>query len=345
MTADRVVNPATGEVLAEVPRTDSAGVHAAVASARAAFDEWRSVPPADRSAALWALADLVAADAADLAEMESRNAGKPIAATPEEIDFSVDNMRFLAGAARCLTGPAAGEYVAGATSMVRREPIGVVGAIAPWNYPLMMAVWKLAPAIAAGCPVVLKPSGLTPLTTLRLAELAGKALPPGVFTVVTGDGSVGAALAGHPDVDMVSVTGSVATGRSVATAAAATLKRLHLELGGNAPAVVLDDADVGAVATAVRTAGYGNAGQDCTAACRVIATAAVCDEVVQAVTAAAGSLVVGDPRDAATEIGPLISLAQRERVRGFVTRARNAGAVVTTGAGRSTAPVPSSSPR
>ncbi len=331
MTADRVVNPATGEVLAEVPRTDSAGVHAAVASARAAFDEWRSVPPADRSAALWALADLVAADAADLAEMESRNAGKPIAATPEEIDFSVDNMRFLAGAARCLTGPAAGEYVAGATSMVRREPIGVVGAIAPWNYPLMMAVWKLAPAIAAGCPVVLKPSGLTPLTTLRLAELAGKALPPGVFTVVTGDGSVGAALAGHPDVDMVSVTGSVATGRSVATAAAATLKRLHLELGGKAPAVVLDDADVGAVAAAVRTAGYGNAGQDCTAACRVIATAAVYDEVVQAVTAAAGSLVVGDPRDAATELGPLISLAQRERVRGFVTRARNAGAVVTTG--------------
>ncbi len=220
-----------------------------------------------------ALADLVAADAGELAEMESRNAGKPIAATPEEIDFSVDNMRFLAGAARCLTGPAAGEYVAGATSMVRREPVGVVGAIAPWNYPLMMAVWKLAPAIAAGCPVVLKPSELTPLTTLRLAELAGKVLPPGVFTVITGDGSVGAALAAHPDVDMVSVTGSVATGRSVATAAAATLKRLHLELGGKAPVVVFDDADVGAVAAAVRSAGYGNAGQDCTAACRVIATA------------------------------------------------------------------------
>ncbi len=178
VTTDRVVNPATGEVLAEVPRTDSAGVDAAVTSARAAFDGWRSATPAERSAALVGARRPRGGRADELAEMESRNAGKPIAATPEEIDFSVDNLRFLAGAARCLTGPAAGEYVAGATSMVRREPVGVVGAIAPWNYPLMMAVWKLAPAIAAGCPVVLKPSELTPLTTLRLAELAGKVLPP-----------------------------------------------------------------------------------------------------------------------------------------------------------------------
>ena len=197
----------------------------------------------------------MAADAGTLADLESRNVGKPIAATPEEIDFCVDNLRFLAGAARCLTAPAAGEYVDGATSMVRREPVGVVGAIAPWNYPLMMAVWKLAPAIAAGCTVVLKPSELTPLTTIRLAELAAKVLPPGVFTVITGDGAVGAALAAHPDVDMVSVTGSVATGRSVAAAAAATLKRLHLELGGKAPVVVFDDADVAAVAAAVALGG------------------------------------------------------------------------------------------
>jgi acyl-CoA reductase-like NAD-dependent aldehyde dehydrogenase len=215
--------------------------------------------------------------------------------------------------------------------MVRREPVGVVAAITPWNYPLMMAVWKLGPAIAAGCTVVLKPSELTPLSTLRLAGLAARALPPGVLTVVTGDGRLGAGLAGHPGVDMVSVTGSVRTGRAVAAAAAGTLKRLHLELGGKAPVVVFDDADVEAVATAVRAAGYGNAGQDCTAACRVIATPGVYDRVVDAVTGAAASLVVGDPRDPATELGPLVSRTHRDRVAGFVSRAVSAGATATTG--------------
>jgi acyl-CoA reductase-like NAD-dependent aldehyde dehydrogenase len=263
--------------------------------------------------------------------LESRNVGKPIAATPDEIDFSVDNLRFFAGAARCLTGPAAGEYVDGATSMVRREPVGVVAAIAPWNYPLMMAVWKFGPAIAAGCTVVLKPSELTPLSTLRLGELAAKALPPGVLTVVTGGGELGATLSAHPGVDMVSVTGSVRTGRAVAAAAAPTLKRLHLELGGKAPVVVFDDADVDAVAASVRAAGYGNAGQDCTAACRVIATPRVYDAVVDAVTAAASSLTVGDSRDPATELGPLVSDAQRGRVAGFVARALSDGATATTG--------------
>jgi 1-pyrroline dehydrogenase len=326
---DRVVDPATGETIAEVPRTTD--LDAAVDGARAAFEDWRRRTPAERSAAVLHLADLVAADAAGLVDVESRNVGKPVAATPEEIDFSVDNLRFFAGAARCLTGPATGEYVEGATSMVRREPVGVVGAITPWNYPLMMAVWKLGPAVAAGCTVVLKPSELTPLSTLRLADLAAKALPPGVFTVVTGDGGLGAALAGHPGVDLVSVTGSVRTGRAVATAAAPTLKRLHLELGGKAPVVVFDDADVAAVAAGVRAAGYGNAGQDCTAACRVIATPGVYATVVDAVTAAAGSLVVGDPRDTGTELGPLVSRTQRERVAGFVSRALHAGAVATTG--------------
>jgi len=328
---DRVVDPATGETLAEVPRTDAAGAGAAIAAARAAFEDWRRRPPAERAAALHELANLLTAEAAPLAELESRNVGKPIAATPDEIDFSVDNLRFFAGAARCLTGPAAGEYVDGATSMVRREPVGVVAAIAPWNYPLMMAVWKFGPAIAAGCTVVLKPSELTPLSTLRLGELAAKALPPGVLTVVTGGGELGATLSAHPGVDMVSVTGSVRTGRAVAAAAAPTLKRLHLELGGKAPVVVFDDADVDAVAASVRTAGYGNAGQDCTAACRVIATPRVYDAVVDAVTAAASSLTVGDPRDPATELGPLVSDAQRGRVAGFVARALSDGATATTG--------------
>ena len=338
MTLDPVVDPASGEVIAEVRRTDQDGVDTAVCAARAAFEGWRRTTPAQRAEALLDLAAAVAADVTTLTDLESRNVGKPIAATPEEIDFSVDNLRFLAGAARCLTGPVAGEYIAGATSMVRREPVGVVGAIVPWNYPLMMAVWKLGPAIAAGCSVVLKPSELTPLTALRLAELAEPILPRGVLTVITGGGAVGMALAAHPDVDMVSLTGSVSTGRSVAASAAATLKRLHLELGGKAPVVVFDDASVSAVAAAVRYAGYGNCGQDCTAACRVIATPGVYDDVVAALTAAAESLVVGDPRDAATEMGPLVSLAQRTRVHGYVRRARLAGAHTTTGGGFVTGP-------
>jgi 1-pyrroline dehydrogenase len=329
--ADPAFDPSTGELLVEVPRSSPEDVDRAVAAARRAFTGWRALTPAERAAKIGELADALAADIENLTELESRNAGKPVAAVPEEIEYCADNLRFLAGAARVMPAPAAGEYVPGATSFVRREPVGVVGAIAPWNYPLMMAVWKLAPAVAAGCTVVLKPSELTPLSTLRLAELAAGILPPGVLNVVTGDGPVGARLAAHPGVDMVSVTGSVGTGRRVAAAAAPTLKRLHLELGGKAPVVVLDDADVEALAAAVRFAGFGNAGQDCTAACRVIATPGVHDRVVEAVTAAAASLRTGPTGGAATELGPVISPAQRERVAGFVDRAVKAGATVTTG--------------
>ncbi len=331
---DPVVDPATGETYESVPRTSVQELDDVVASARTAFETWRRTTPQHRSEALHGLADLVAADRDQLTDLESRNVGKPLAATPEEIDFCVDNLRFLAGAARLQDGLAAGEYVEGCTSMIRREPVGVVGAIAPWNYPLMMAVWKIAPAIAAGCPVVLKPSQLTPLSTMRLAELAAQVLPSGVLSVVTGEGSVGAALAAHPGIDMVSVTGSVATGQAVAAAAAPTLKRLHLELGGKAPVVVLDDADVDAVAAAVRSAGYGNAGQDCTAACRVVATERVHDQVLEAITEAASSLKLGPPEEDGVELGPLVSTAQRDRVAGFVEHATAAGARVTTGGAR-----------
>jgi len=322
--SDPAHDPSTGELLAE-------DVDRAVAAARRAFAGWRALTPAERTERIGELADALVTDIGTLSALESRNAGKPIAAVPEEVEYCADNLRFLAGAARLMTAPAAGEYVPGATSFVRREPVGVVGAIAPWNYPLMMAVWKLAPAIAAGCTVVLKPSELTPLSTLRLAELAAGILPPGVLNVVTGDGPVGAQLAAHPGVDMVSVTGSVGTGRRVAAAAAPTLKRLHLELGGKAPVVVLDDADVEGLAAAVRIAGFGNAGQDCTAACRIIATPGVHGRVVDAVTAAAASLRMGPTGDAGTELGPVVSPAQRDRVAGFVERAVKAGADVTTG--------------
>ena len=329
--SDPAHDPSTGELLAEVPRSSPEDVDRAVAAARRAFAGWRALTPAERAERIGELADALVADIGTLSALESRNAGKPIAAVPEEVEYCADNLRFLAGAARLMTAPAAGEYVPGATSFVRREPVGVVGAIAPWNYPLMMAVWKLAPAIAAGCTVVLKPSELTPLSTLRLAELAAGILPPGVLNVVTGDGPVGAQLAAHPGVDRVSVTGSVGTGRRVAAAAAPTLKRLHLELGGKAPVVVLDDADVEGLAAAVRIAGFGNAGQDCTAACRIIATPGVHGRVVDAVTAAAASLRMGPTGDAGTELGPVVSPAQRDRVAGFVERAVKAGADVTTG--------------
>ncbi|MEV6107533.1 aminobutyraldehyde dehydrogenase [Streptomyces sp. NPDC051940] len=329
--ADPARDPSTGTVLAEVPRSSPADVDRAVAAARRAFPGWRALTPADRAARLNALADALQSHAKAFAEAESANAGKPIAAVPEEIDYCADNIRFLAGAARSLQAPAAGEYVEGATSFVRREPVGVVAAIAPWNYPLMMAVWKFAPALAVGCTVVLKPSELTPLSTLALAALAAELLPPGVLNVVTGDGPVGAQLAAHPDVAMISLTGSVATGRKVAAAAAPGLKRLHLELGGKAPVVVLDDADVEALAASLRIASFGNAGQDCTAACRVIATPAVYGRVVEALTEVADSLRTGPTDDPATELGPLISTAQRDRVAGFVGRAVAAGASVTAG--------------
>lgn len=326
-----VIDPASGDTLDEVPRGDAAAVDAAVVAATTAFPSWAAVSPGERSAALLALADAVEANAEALGRLESRNVGKPVAAVPEELAFAVDNLRFFAGGARLLEGRATGEYLTGYTSMLRRDPVGVVAAITPWNYPLMMAVWKLGPALAAGCTVVLKPSELTPFTTLKLAEMAADIFPPGVVNIVLGDGTTGATLVDHPGVDMVSLTGSVPTGKKIAEAASRSLKRVHLELGGKAPVVVLDDADIDAVVAGVRLAGYVNAGQDCTAAARVIAGTRVHDHVVEALTEAASSLTLGDPGDEATELGPLVSQRQRERVAGFVERALAGGARATTG--------------
>ena len=260
-----VLNPATGESIAEVPVATADAVDQAVATARGAFGTWSNTTPAERQEALLKLADAVEAHADELAELESRNAGKPLAAVQaDELPAAVDNLRFFAGAARCMEGKAAGEYLEGYTSMIRREPVGVVGQIAPWNYPLLMAIWKIGPALATGNTIVLKPAETTPLTTLRLAELANEILPEGVLNVVTGAGETGQRLVTHPDVDMVSLTGSVETGKWIARAAADTLKRVHLELGGKAPVVVFDDADLEAVAEGIAGAGYYNAGQDCT---------------------------------------------------------------------------------
>jgi 1-pyrroline dehydrogenase len=329
---DAVTDPATGETIAEVASSSSADADRAVEAATAAFPGWAATTPGERASALWRLADRMEEHAEELGTLESRNVGKPIAAVPEEIEFVIDNLRFFAAAARTATAQAAGEYMAGYTSILRREPLGVVASIAPWNYPLMMAVWKIGPALATGNTVVLKPSELTPLTALRLAELASDLLPPGVLNVVTGQGeSAGAALSGHPDVAIVSLTGEVTTGKAVMRAAADSLKRVHLELGGKAPVVVFDDADLEAAIAAVRLFGYFNAGQDCTASTRVIAGPRVYGDLVDGIAEAASSLVMGSPADEATELGPLVSSDQRERVAGFVDRAVSAGARVVTG--------------
>ena len=291
-----VLNPATGESIAEVPVATADTVDRAVATARGAFGTWSNTTPAERQEALLKLADAVEAHADELAELESRNVGKPLAAVKaDEMPAGVDNLRFFAGAARCLEGKAAGEYLEGYTSMIRREPVGVVGQIAPWNYPLLMAIWKIGPALAAGNTIVLKPAETTPMTTLRLGELANEILPEGVLNVVTGAGETGQRLVAHPDVDMVSLTGSVETGKWIARAAADTLKRVHLELGGKAPVVVFDDADLEAVATGIAGAGYYNAGQDCTAATRVLVSDRMHDDVVEALAEQARGLAWGTP--------------------------------------------------
>jgi len=326
-----VIDPATGQSIASVGSVSPDQLDAAVDAAAAAFPAWSGVSPAERSAALLAMAQAIENNEAAFSSLESLNVGKPISGVPEEIGFAVDNLRFFAGAARMLEGRASGEYLTGYTSMLRRDAVGVVGSITPWNYPLMMAIWKLGPALAAGCTVVLKPSELTPLSSLKLATLLGDILPPGVCNVVTGGGEVGAALVRHPGVDMISLTGSVPTGKDIATAAAASLKRVHLELGGKAPVVVFDDADLETVVGAVRLAGFINAGQDCTAACRVVAGPRIADDVTDALREAAASLVLGDPGHEATELGPLISAAQRDRVVGYVDRAVASGATVATG--------------
>ena len=330
-----LIDPATGEAFDHTAAGTVDDVDEAVAAARAAFPAWSASTPADRSAALLALADQIEDDAGALAALESLNVGKPIGAAAEEIPAAVDNLRFFAGAARCLEGRAAGEYLEGYTSFLRRDPLGVVAAIAPWNYPLMMAIWKIGPALATGNTVVLKPSELTPLTALRLAELADDILPPGVLTVLPGWGeTTGAALVTHPSVAMVTLTGEVSTGQAVARAAAASLKRTHLELGGKAPVLVFDDADIPAAVEGIKVAGYYNAGQDCTAACRVLAGPRVHDDLVAGLADAAASLAIGDPRDEDTELGPLVSAEQHERVVGFVDRARAAGREVVTGGSR-----------
>jgi 1-pyrroline dehydrogenase len=328
-----VVNPATEEVIAEVPKGDASDVDRAVAAAREAFEAWSLTTPAERSNALHKLADAIAGDAENLSRLESANVGKPKGVADFDVEFTVDNIRFFAGAARVVEGKAAGEYVSTHTSMLRREPAGVVGQVAPWNYPLMMAVWKLCPALAAGCTVVLKPSSSTPLTAIRLAELAADMFPKGVLNVVTGPGKVvGGRLVSHPQVDMVSLTGDTATGKEIAASAAQTVKRVHLELGGKAPVLVFDDADLEAVTEAVKLAGYFNTGQDCTSATRIIARDKVYDDLLGHLVPAVDSITFGNPADDPDlDMGPLVSRSQQERVIGFVDRARGYGAQVPAG--------------
>ncbi len=328
-----VLNPSTGETIAEVPRGTQADVDRAVEAAKAALPEWLETTPGERAEALLKIADAVEEHGDELAELESQNVGKPLSYAKDEIPVCADNIRFFAGAARLLEGKSAGEYMRGYTSMLRREPLGIVGGIAPWNYPLMMAVWKVAPALSAGNVQVLKPSEQTPLTTLRFAELVADILPEGVLNVITGDGEpVGAGIVRHPDVRLVSLTGDIATGKEVARAAADTLKRVHLELGGKAPVIVFDDADPAAAAEAVKIAGYWNSGQDCTAASRVVAGPKVYDKLIEELVPMVESLHVGDPAEGdEIEMGPVISKSQQERVLGFLDRAK--GATVLTGGG------------
>jgi betaine-aldehyde dehydrogenase len=330
---EEITNPATGEVIAEAPLSSEQDVDRAVGAARAAFEAWSAQTPGERAAALLKIADLIEERAEEIADLEAADAGKPRGAFLEdEIPFMADNLRFFAGAARCLEGRAAGEYLEGYTSMIRREAVGVVGQITPWNYPLMMAVWKIGPALGAGNTVVLKPAETTPITTLKLAEWCTEILPAGVLNVIAGHGEpAGSSLVTHEDVDMVSLTGSPATGRWIAKAAADTLKRVHLELGGKAPVVVFDDVDMDTAMETIAGTGYYNAGQDCTAATRVLASSAVYDDVVSGLTEQAQGQVVGDTFDKDTTLGPLNSIRQRERVEGFLERKPDHAEVVTGG--------------
>jgi betaine-aldehyde dehydrogenase len=334
-----VTSPVTGEIMAEVPKASAEDVGRAVAAARKAFDEtWFDSTPSERQRALLKLADLVEEHGDELGRLESENVGKVFSLTmSEEIPVIADNFRFFAGGARVLEGRAAGEYMKGFTSFIRREPIGVAGLIAPWNYPLFMAAWKVGPALAAGNTVVIKPSEWTPLSLLRLAELAAEAevFPPGVFNVVTGDGEpAGDAIVRHPDVGIVSLTGDVDTGKLISRNAAESLKRVHLELGGKAPVIVFDDADLSSAVEWIKTAGFFNSGQDCTAATRVLAGSAVFDNLLGELVPAVESMQVGDIFDESTEMGSVVSKEQLERVTGFVDRAREGGAKVLTGGER-----------
>ncbi len=331
-----IENPATGEKLAEVVDASPADVDRAVQAAQTAFYDgrWSKLTPGERSLALWKLADLIEARAAELARVESENTGKPyeLVSLGGDLPFAVDNLRFFAAAARDIHGFSSGEYAKGYTSLFRKEPVGVCAQITPWNYPLLMAVWKIGPALAAGCTVVLKPAPTTPLTTLMLGELIAEAgIPPGVVNIVTGGNATGQALVEHPQVRMVSLTGSTATGKQVMRTAADTLKRVHLELGGKAPFIVFEDADVETVAAKATLAATVNTGQDCTAATRVYVHESKLAQVQEAIVEAMRKVTLGSPFEAGVEMGPLISAAQRERVMGFVERAKAEGAKVLTG--------------
>ena len=327
-----LVNPATGEVFAQAPMSGKADVDRAFEVAEKAFESWRDSTPSQRQLALLKIADAIEERAEDLVRAESENTGKPIGLTmEEEVPAMADQIRFFAGAARVLEGKSAGEYMEGMTSFIRREPVGVCAQVTPWNYPMMMAVWKFAPAIAAGNTVVLKPSDTTPVTTVMLAEIAAEFLPEGVFNVVCGDRDTGRALVEHETPQMVSITGSVRAGMEVAKAAANDLKRVHLELGGKAPVIVFDDADLEAAAEEIAGAGYFNAGQDCTAATRVLAAPKVYDDFVATIAEQAKGTKTGDPEDERVLYGPLNNNKQLEHVSGMVDRLPDHAEVVTGG--------------
>ena len=333
---EKVLNPRTGKLIVEVPEASNEQVDNAVFAADEAFDAWSRTTPAERSGMLLKLADLIEKDAEAYADLEALNCGKPRhLVLNDEIPGVVDCFRFFAGAIRTMHGPVAGEYLAGFTSMIRRDPVGVVAQVAPWNYPLMMAAWKLAPALAAGNTVVLKPSEQTPLTALKLAQHLAEIFPEGVANIITGRGaSVGDRLINARQVAMISLTGDVGTGRKVIAAAQATLKRTHLELGGKAPVIVFDDADIDAVVAGLRSFGFYNAGQDCTAACRVYAGEKVYDRLVAELSSAASSLKFDQKNDEENELGPLISARQQERVVGFVDRAKAVKHIEVTAGGK-----------
>jgi 1-pyrroline dehydrogenase len=329
-----VINPASEQAIATYRNASAEEVHEAVMRAHAAKRGWGQTPPVERAELLLKIADAIELEAEEFARIESQNVGKPITHARDEMPWVWDVIRFSAGAARVSHAPAAGEYANGSTSWLRREPLGVVGLITPWNYPLLMATWKLAPAIAAGNAVVIKPSELTPETTIKLVDLMNRFLPPGVVNLVLGDANAGKAIVEHPKVRLIALTGDVSTGKAVAASAAATLKRASLELGGKAPVLVFADSPVAETARDLVEFSYANSGQDCTAACRIIVEDSAYDEFVDAYLAQVQKIKVGDPSDAGTTMGPLISERQLERVGGFVDRARAYGAVVRTGGER-----------
>jgi aminobutyraldehyde dehydrogenase len=331
---EQILNPKTGGTILDLPEANQGQIEAAVAAAEKAFVTWSRTTPAQRSGYLLKIADRIEAEAKEFAALEALNCGKPInAVLNDEIPAIVDCYRFFAGAVRTLPGQTAGEYLPGFTSMVRRDAIGIVASIAPWNYPLMMMAWKLAPAIGGGNTVVFKPSEQTPLTALKLGKIFSEILPEGVVNIVLGRGdTVGNALINHPKIGMISITGDVATGKKVLQAAAKTVKRTHLELGGKAPVIVFDDADLNAVVTGLRAFGFYNAGQDCTAACRIYAGKKIYDKLVADLSSAVSTIKYAKPDDTENEIGPLISKRQRDRVASFVERASELKHIeITTG--------------